>query len=491
MAADAFSIKCADAAAPNLEKRRSALLRRAGIAAACGLLLASLSQTGVAQDAMPPDDPTAPRNLQNLPPGWPTTPTLPPAPPATPGVPDILFSPSQRSDIRPPEPEAIEEPSAPGTPAEVAAVPRRPVTVVAGEDLSYDSNLFRQPSFANPQSDWVSVSHVGLRYDQQVSLQRFQADLIETIRRYDRNTQLNFNSLDYRAAWLWQMGNRFSGTLSADRSQSLVPFEIVNNGSTRRNVRTNRNEAFTADAWLFGDWHLLGGFSKNKQSADQATTGIQPNFDAIGRELGIRYLAQTGSAVSLVRRSISGDYLGSGDTTVGSGYTEDNTEFRVTWVPTVKSTFFGRATRLSRDQTNAPQRNYTGWAGELGYAWAPREQLSFNFAVRRDIVPFLDVTGTHITADSITATAHWRIAARTAAHLGIGHTVSDYQGAASVPLTGPQRRDTDNGINVGVDWSPKYWVTLAAGYQYQIRSSNGATFEFTDNIVRLTALLRF
>jgi len=382
------------------------------------------------------------------------------------------------------------QPAAAQSDAASSDTPRNSFGAVLGTDISYDSNLFRQPSSAQLTSDTITVAYVGLRIDKQLSLQRFQVDATETMRRYAQTSYLDFNSLDYRGAWLWQAGSRISGTLSADRKESLIPFEdILNPGSPTRNVSINENQVANLDLWAFGDWHLLLGVNHASQKSEQVIQ-IQPDFTAVGHEAGIKYAAPSGSSVSVIRRSVSGDYV-NGDPVLGRGYQQDENELKVTWVASGKSTLNGRLTWLDRTQDDAAQRNFSGLAGEFLYAWAPTGKLRMNFIANRDIVPFQDLSGSYIVTNTLSVAPTWTITAKTVAHLLAAHATSNFAGAASGPAVGPARKDTLKLIDIGVDWSPEQRLIFGFSLLHQVRDSSVSTFEFKDTIARITAAYRF
>lgn len=366
------------------------------------------------------------------------------------------------------------------------------VDVVMGTDISQDSNLFRQPSTAQRTSDRIAIYFIGLRLDKQYSLQRFQFDITQTAQRYARTTYLDFDSLDYRGAWLWQIGSRFSGTLSADRKESLVPFEdVLNPGNPTRNVRISENRAFNMDARAFADWHLLLGVTDSSQTSERAIE-IQPDFEATGREVGIRYAPPSGNAVTLLRRSISGDYVNQSSSSVlGTGYQQDESELKIQWNATGKSNLNGRLTRLSRSHDGAGQRDFSGTAGELIYSWAATGKLDLKFIAKRDIAPFQDTSGSFVVNDTLSVSPTWKITAKTVARLHAARTTAEFSGATVGPAVGPARSDTLSLVELGVDWTPVSRMVIGASLLRQARDSNVPAFAFENTILRFTAAYRF
>ncbi len=369
--------------------------------------------------------------------------------------------------------------------------PRNPVSIAVGADISQDSNLFRQPSSAQVTSDTISVAYIGLRVDKQVSLQRFQLDVTETITKYAKTSYLDFDALDYRGAWLWQIGSRISGTLSADRKESLVPFEDVQNpGNPSRNIRISENQAFNLDARALGDWHLLLGTNQSSQTSERAVE-IQPDFEAVSHEAGIKYAPSTGSTVTLLRRSTTGDYLNQSSSAVlGTGYQQDETELKVSWAATGKSTLTGRLTQLERSQNGASQRDFSGTAGEIIYALAATGQMNISFIAKRDVVPFQDPSASYIVIDTFSLAPVWKFSAKTVLRLLALHSTSNFDGAASGPA-GPHREDTLNMIELGASWSAANRLILGASLLRQARDSTIPAFVFENTIFRITASYLF
>ncbi len=373
---------------------------------------------------------------------------------------------------------------------EAANAPRRAVSVAFGVDISHDSNLFRQPSSAQLTADTITVAYVGLRLDKQVSLQRFQLDVTETMNKYAKTSYLDFDSLDYRGAWLWQLDSIASGTFSADRKESLVPFEdVLNPGNITRNIRVTETQAFNMVVPTLGHWHLQMGVNQSTQTSEIAVE-IQPDFKAVSHEAGIKYEASSGSSVTALLRSTTGDYINqSSSRLLGTGYQQDESEIRVSWLASGKSTFNGRLTWLDRSQDGASQRNFSGVTGELIYAWAITGQTILNFIVKRDLVPFQDPSGSYIAADTIAIDPTWKFSDKTTVHLLASHTNSSFDGYAST--ASPRRTDTLNLLELGATWAAANRLIIGGSLLMQSRDSTIAAFAFKNYIARVTASYLF
>ena len=162
---------------------------------------------------------------------------------------------------------------------------------------NYDSNLFRSPDDANPQVVTLYTGTVGLHVNKPYAQQRFQSDIAETAYRYEKSSDLDFDALNYRAAWLWHYGPRVSGTLEANRAQSQVSFQDTT--GTTRNTRTTKNYLFNLDREITAPSHFLFGISQSDQSSENPTQAA-PNFQSTAVESGVRYVTASDNWVSLV-----------------------------------------------------------------------------------------------------------------------------------------------------------------------------------------------
>src|SRR5678815_1554108 len=132
------------------------------------------------------------------------------------------------------------------------------LNVTAAVTRTYSDNVFSVPDTSPKQSDFNNVYTVGVRIDKPYSLQRFQLSATNTRVRYDTVPNADFDSRNYRAAWLWALTPHLTGTLSDDRVQSQIPFSLI--GGTQLNQSTSENRNFTLDGWVGGAWHVLAGY---------------------------------------------------------------------------------------------------------------------------------------------------------------------------------------------------------------------------------------
>jgi exopolysaccharide biosynthesis operon protein EpsL len=360
-----------------------------------------------------------------------------------------------------------------------------------GGTVTHDSNLFRTPDSAGPKSDTINTGYVGLHINKPYAQQRFQLDVTETAYRYNKSSDLDFDSLSYRGAWLWHLGPRISGTLAADRSESLVRFEDTT--GTNRNVRVSENRMFNEDVEMSTPWHLLFGIAQSEQRSER-TIEAQPDFHSVSVEIGSRYLTQSGNSITFVRRHVEGDYLNAifdPTNSTNDGFRQYESELQANWILNAKSTVTGRLAWLERHNNNFAQRDFSGPAGRITYIWTPAAKIRADLSARRDISPWQDVIATYKVDNAISIEPIWEVSAKITVRARLEHVQSYFRGGAVLPANGQTRRDTTNNALVGVNWLPLRSLTVGARLERQQRSSNDALAEYDATVAIISALLQF
>lgn len=377
------------------------------------------------------------------------------------------------------------------------------VNVTASSSITYDSNLFRLSDSASlpaglgtsQKSDVITKAAVGLKIDKRYAQQRFQLDLTENVYRYSNFSFLNFEALDYRAAWMWHLTPRISGIVSAEREKSLVPFQDAT-GTMRvfqQALRTVENRQFRLDGMVSGPWHVLLGASQVSVDDSRIVTGEQ-SYSAVSQEAGLKYLAGSTSSIALVRRRLDGDYQQSRLDPINfldNGFKEDQTELSARWVASGKSTFAGRVMWIDRTHEHFPQRDFDGLAGNLDYNWAATGKLRFTLTVRRELGTFWNqLLSSYRIRDSMGLRARWLATAHAEVGANVGLNESNYEGALAA-LAGPVRRDQGYRIGAYATWAPWRNVLLRIALDHIDRSSNFTLSNYEATIGSLTGSLSF
>jgi exopolysaccharide biosynthesis operon protein EpsL len=379
-----------------------------------------------------------------------------------------------------------------------AAQQERPIMLAVGGSVSWNSNVFSLPDSADPQarlgrsskSDRITSHYVGLRIDQPYAQQRFLLDATLTAYRYRTFEHLDFDAKQYRGAWNWHLTPRVSGTLSAERSQTLVNYSDFRNFDVR-NVRTSEARAALADAWLFGGWHLVGGLSERVSRTSQPIAD-EGSFRSRGGEAGVKYVAGAGSSARFTLRAHEGRYTDRALDPVqllGEGFERDEAELAATWLATARSTLDARLARIDYRENQFAQRDFTGTEARLGWRWAAAARLSLNLAASRNLSPWRDLSATYKIDEQVSLGASWQLAARTGLTASVTRGEAEYRNPIVAPAS--ERRDSYRAAQLALDWRVLRNLSASASLARQRRSSTDAAFQYSTTIATLGASLMF
>ena len=363
--------------------------------------------------------------------------------------------------------------------------------VLVGGSVAHDSNLFRVSDVsASPQSETIGTAYVGLRFDKPYAQQRFQLGATVTEYHYDRFSYLNFTALDYRAAWLWHLTPRVSGSLRASRTET--PTQFQDQMSVQSNVRTTESYGVDVDGLIAGGWHILAGLDHASSKGENTVVQNQPNYRQNSVDAGVKYLFRSGSHIAVLARRNEGDQDDRFQNNVvvpsTDDYAQDDTEVRGTWLINAKSTLTGRVTYLDRRYDQAPLRNYSGTAGAIGYDWRPTSKVNLRFSATRDIAPWQSSTSAYRTSNTFSLKPTWQATAKISVSAGLLRRYDDYPSAVAGV---PDRKDTTDYAALSAEWTPLRSLSISASVFRLVRSSNDPLGEYSTTVSKIGAALTF
>lgn len=382
--------------------------------------------------------------------------------------------------------------------AEAFADAEDALNFLAGVTYRQEDNLYRLPSNVAPlpvlgkdtKADQVRISYVGIRFDRTYSQQRLQLDATATNYRYHTFGRLNFDAHDLSGKWLWRITPKFSGSISVDRQQTQINL-ADNRNFAGAGTRTTENRRFNADWWLHGSWHFLGGASEYLQRNSQSFVA-EDSYRYRAKEAGVRYVAESGSSITLLKRKGHGEYE---DRTLNpisamdTGFDQSETELSMVWLLSGKSTVNGRLTRFERKHEHFAVRDYQGTTGKLDYTWLPTGKLKINVAAARDIASYQELGNSYYINDSLALSPVWQVSGKVALRARLERARRDFYGPV-VPVAF-LRQDQTRSALIGLDWAATRAFSMSATLQRDTRSSNNANLEYKANAASVTAQLFF
>ena len=371
-----------------------------------------------------------------------------------------------------------------------------PLNFIVGVSQIHDDNLFR--SARNEQSENITTAYAGIRLDKQYAQQRFLFDFTLTANRYQNFDVLDYNSKNYKAAWLWTLTPFLTGTVSLDRQQTLNSFQDFQSASlvNIRNISINETQHFEADFSPHNIWHLLGGFTRStsKNSSDSSAFRGQNSFESNAIDAGVRYNYRSGSSVTAMGHVRKGDYTDRqfvAASVFDNAYNEKELETKLDWVLSGKSRVNARVAYLSRDHDHLSSWDYSGMVGNVDFSWSPTGKMKLILSASSNLTTFQtnDSSYTRVTtfgirplyavSSKITMNAHADISKRTF----LGNGVS----------TDTNREDWVKSAGVGVDWAPLRSFSVGGDIERTSRDSNSGIvdYDFTDTTASVNANLFF
>lgn len=362
------------------------------------------------------------------------------------------------------------------------------LNVVAGVSSQHDNNIFKAEN--NRESERITSAYAGLRFNKAYSLQRVKIDATVTNLNYNKNDYLNFTSKSYDAAWYWSLTPKLTGTLSANRSESLNDFNDFRN-TTVRNTRVTQNQLFQADFAPGGGWHLLAGVSRNTLKNSETFQQIS-DFSANSLDVGLKYDFASSTSITMMNHVRKGSYDDrpiNQASLLDNGYKEQEYEVRLNWLVTAKSQLNFVASYLNRDHDHFSKRDYSGLQGGVTYNWAPTAKIRVAVAMNSNLAAFQSDTNSYTRTNTFSISPVYDFSEKIKFRASLNMTDRNFEGDGV--LVSLDREDEIRSASIGVDWLPTNYLSFGLTLQQTHQDSNIAGFDFDDTTASASANLMF
>lgn len=364
-----------------------------------------------------------------------------------------------------------------------------PFGFYVGGGLSYDNNLLRLPSNLSPadvgvgdrpRGTWIGNAFVRATTDLKPGRQEIRAYVQGNAYRYEDYSYLNWEGVDFGAAWLWRVGDRWNGNLSYDQLKFLSGLADLR--ALVQNLRTVKIGRADAEYWLHPEWRLTGGYARTMiENSDALIATTDLNEDAFA--LGFKYVSTEKNYVIFGARYAKGEYPNRSQPSVigDTSYDQYGAGVDLAWAIGGNTDVFGRIAYTERRFPNLSQRNFSGPTGNLraDWRWSPRTGLLAQ--VRREIGGIEDVTANYILTTAIRVSPYWRVTELIRLDASYEYQDRDYRGEPGVAIgLGPQRNDKYNIAGLGALWTPTRNWQLGLRVVYSNRNSNIPFNDFDD-----------
>ncbi|MEJ7931952.1 XrtB/PEP-CTERM-associated polysaccharide biosynthesis outer membrane protein EpsL [Ramlibacter sp. AN1015] len=348
-----------------------------------------------------------------------------------------------------------------------------------GAALERDSNVLRAP---DGPSDTVGILTAGARYDKQFSLQRVVLDAEVATHRHQDFSSLNYNTLNYNAAWNFAITPRFRGVLSATQNE-YRDVSVATTGVSESNVRTERIQLIEGTYAPGGGFLAQAGLSHSSSEAEVART-LESSPSVRSLRLGTGYETARGSSVILQYRRGDGEY-----DNLATDFKENELSVIARWPVTAKTTLDGSIGYLERDHDGNPAFDFDGLVANVGVNWEITGKTSLNAGIERNLGSYEVASGGYVRSVRTFIQPIWRATAKTAVRLRYQREDRTWVTTAAAPDF--NRSDDVNAFGVFVDWEPVRRVVVSGAIRTERRDSSIDAFDYRATIVGVGARYTF
>jgi exopolysaccharide biosynthesis operon protein EpsL len=386
----------------------------------------------------------------------------------------------------------------------VSALGSDTVFISGNGGITYDSNVFRVSSDLTPQQvegfignsnkgDIIYNAGVGLSADVPYSRQRFQANLNVNDYRYSRFSNLDYVGGSGRAAWLWQVGDDWSGDVVYGLSRSLQSFNYF--ASTQRNVIDRQYFSFDPRYRIAPNWELQAGVNYSTVRNGLQSADIN-DFNQFGWDLGTRYITPSGNSVGVRVQSWSVRFpniFPFQGAPFDNAYRDTRASTFFDWKFSGASTIDGSVGYKERRHENLPQRDFQGMTGSVGWTWTPSGKSSVRFVAARDIGGLEDIAVTYVRTYTLSAKPTYQLTGK----VGL-NGLAQYQDihflgnpGFGITTTASDRHDKLGTLGAGLSYQATRTLLFGLNYSWSQRTSNVQFGDFKDQLISLTGQLTF
>jgi exopolysaccharide biosynthesis operon protein EpsL len=359
------------------------------------------------------------------------------------------------------------------------------VNVIAGVSRVWDDNFFRKS--VAPASETITTSYATLSFNKQYSMQRLNFAYTMSNNAYQNNSSLDFLAKNYRGSWDWSLTQSLTGRLSTLRTETPITFTDATFAG-KPAIATNEIQNFVMDWIAMGGLHFLGGFTR---TVFLNSSNFQPNrgntTDSI--DLGIKYAFPSGSEVTMMQHQRQGQFANIA-ANLPRSFTENETEAKFNWLVTTKSSVNMRLGFVERLHEQAggidySSRDYADWVGDASVSWASTSKLQLTAVAASSIGVFQGGNANYSRSNSLSFNPTYAFTPKILVSGSMSISKRIIEGTGNNPT------DTTESESLGVDWTPRRYVSLGARVQRLSRDSSLPGLDYVDVMTMLTANVNF
>jgi hypothetical protein len=379
----------------------------------------------------------------------------------------------------------------------------KPIDYYVGDEETYDSNLYRLPSYVTDVStliapnatreDYVNTAFVGFDGVWTPGQQQIGLTARANDNRFAHNTELNNYSGNADLLWNWRVGSVLSGQAGGDYSRSLANFsETLYLG---RDV-VDSSDAFGSARYQIGPrWAVYGGI-RQTDSTHTASPAKYNDYASSSGDAGIEFATAVQDTVGfeyayMHGRFDEGVFLLNGSP-FDRNFNQNTYSGVLKYVLSDKTTLNATGSYVKRSYTDEPEGAFSGNTWNVSMQWQATEKTQLIFSGYRQLQAYLGSQADYFVGTGGSILATWVASEKLNFKLVASYANQNYIGTSpSVALTGAPRRDKISAEQATVTYDPTRALEFTFTYNNQQRHSNQAEFGFNDELATVMGTFKF
>lgn len=355
----------------------------------------------------------------------------------------------------------------------------------------YDDNLRRR---SDKESDTSVVGRVGIILDKDISQQNFYANIGVNETKYNKNSELDNTGKDIVARWNWAMGSKLRGKFEYYKNEAMLPFADFR--GVDLNMRIQERKSFDANWRFHSSWRARFGVQRQDVSYDSLTLNAA-SFQEDSQQLGLDYLAESGSKVGLVYTHGRGTrpfdrpafFPGVGTVFVNNDYTQQSLKADISWLYSAKTKFEFLGGYVDRKHDSFSQRDFSGFNAHANVMWSATDKTSFRAATWRDANATSIVTASYVIDSGASASVSYSATSKILLSTSARYQQLKFEG----DITGLDqgRTDKNKALSLGLTYSPLETLSFTTSVNRNLRDSSSQLLNYNATSISLTGRYEF
>jgi hypothetical protein len=378
-----------------------------------------------------------------------------------------------------------------------------PIDYYVGDEETYDSNLYRLPSYVTDvatvvapnatREDYVNTAFVGFDGVWTPAQQQIALNLRANDNRFAHNTELNNYSGTADLLWNWRVGSVLSGTAGGDYARSQANFsETLYLGRDE----VNSNDFFGTAQYQIGPrWAVYGGI-RQTDSTHSAVQAQYNDYASSSGNVGIEFATAVEDTIGLQYQWMDGRFddgifLLNG-VPFDRNFNQNTLSGILKYVLSDKTTINATGSYVKRSYTNEPEGAFSGNQWSVSVLWQATAKTQIIFSGYRQLQAYLGSQSDYFVGTGGSIAPTWVASEKLTFKFVASYASQNYISTSpSVVTTGAPRLDKISSEQASVVYTPTRALAFTFTYNNQHRNSNQAQFGFIDNLATVMGTFKF